>query len=213
MGGEVVAAPRAADVARRDDTRRRVLSATVSCVERDGLAGVSLEEVARTAEVSRATVYRHFPGGRDELVRQAVTREVGRFWAELGAAVEDQPDLVSRLREALLVGHRAVADHVLLQQLLRTEPEAFLRELFEVGPVLEGALRTELIRLLGLVELRPGVEPGPVADYLTRLFLSYVGSHGRWDLSDRVQVDRLVRTQFLAGILDLERGDGTFSPA
>jgi hypothetical protein len=59
-------------------------------------------------------------------------------------------------------------------------------------------------------ELRSGILDGRVrvdidvaaaADHLGRLFLSYLGSEGQWDLADRAEVDRLVRTQFLAGVL------------
>ena len=39
------------------------------------------------------------------------------------------------------------------------------------------------------------------AEYLTRMLLSHIGTAGRWDLADRDQVERLVRTQFLAGII------------
>jgi hypothetical protein len=34
------------------------------------------------------------------------------------------------------------------------------------------------------------------------MFLSWIGSPGRWDLTDRVQVRTLVQTELLAGILD-----------
>ena len=37
---------------------------------------------------------------------------------------------------------------------------------------------------------------------MTGLFLSYLGSPGQWDLTDEAAVHRLVRTQFLAGVLD-----------
>ena len=43
------------------DTRERVLDAALGCIEREGLAATSVEDVARAASVSRATIYRHFP--------------------------------------------------------------------------------------------------------------------------------------------------------
>ena len=39
------------------------------------------------------------------------------------------------------------------------------------------------------------------AEYIARLFLSYLGSHGSWDMADRDQVRRLVRTQLLGGVV------------
>jgi len=55
------------DVAPAAETE--VLGATVECVARWGLSKTTLDDVARAAGVSRATVYRLFPGGRDVLVR------------------------------------------------------------------------------------------------------------------------------------------------
>ena len=72
-------------LAEPSSTRDRIMDAVVACVDRGGLAGFALEDVAAEAGVSRATIYRHFEGGRDQLVREAVTREVARFWTELAA--------------------------------------------------------------------------------------------------------------------------------
>jgi hypothetical protein len=44
-------------------TRQRILEATYVCVARWGLAKTTVEDAAREAKVSRATVYRTFPGG------------------------------------------------------------------------------------------------------------------------------------------------------
>ncbi len=59
------------------------MAATLACVERWGLGKTSLEDVAREAGLSRATVYRTFPGDRDQVVSETITWEVGRFWARL----------------------------------------------------------------------------------------------------------------------------------
>ena len=182
-------------------TRRRILESALTCVERSGLIQTTLEDVAVEAGLSRATVYRYFPGGRDELISATVMWEVGNFLQRLGAAVADDHGLEIKLVHALQVGHREIAGHKLLQQVLSTEPEALLKELAASGPVviavLRGSLRTDLAR----ENLRPGVDADEAADYLARHFLSHVGSQGRWDLDDPQQVRRLVRKQFLGGII------------
>lgn len=182
-------------------TRARLLHAALACVERNGLAATTLEDVAAEAGMSRATVYRHFPGGRDQLISETVTWEVGRFLSRLGAAVDAEPDLAGHLRVGLTVGHRAIHEHALLQQVLRTEPEELLRELAEAEPLMAGVVRTYVRGLLEREPVRPGVDLEEAADYLSRMFLSYLGTPGRWDLEDPAQVDRLVRTQLLAGVL------------
>lgn len=194
-------------------TRHRLLEAALTCVEATGLADVSLDDVARCAGMSRATVYRYFPGGRDQLVSTTVAYEVGRFLARLGEAIEHEEDLAGRLRVALLVGHRAIHEHQLLQRLLQTEPEVLLRELAGAEPVLLGGVRDHLRRELAAERLCPGVDLDRAADHLARMFLSYLGTHGRWDLGDPVEVERLVRTYLLAGVVAAPADDGPVGAA
>ena len=45
----------------------RVLDAAKACVERWGMAKLTIDDIANAAGVSRATLYRMFPGGKDVL--------------------------------------------------------------------------------------------------------------------------------------------------
>jgi hypothetical protein len=49
-------------------------------------------------------------------------------------------------------------------------------------------------------QLRPGLTVERAADYVARMTLSFIGTQGRWDLTDRAQVRDLVQMEFLAGI-------------
>jgi AcrR family transcriptional regulator len=186
-------------------TRERVLQAALGCIEQEGLAATSVEDVARAASVSRATIYRHFPGGREQLVTETATWEVARFFARVEATVAGEPDLAARLRLALSSGHRALDDHALLHRLLRTEPEAVLTELsVATDLVLEliiAYLADQLDEEIAAGRARSDLAVDEAADHLGRLYLSYLGAPGRWDLDDPTEVDRLVRTQFMGGVL------------
>lgn len=186
-------------------TRERVLEAALRCVERWGMAKTSLEDVAAAAGLSRATVYRYFPGGREQLISDTVTWEVGNFLASLGAAMADDQGIRAKLEHGLQVGHRAIDEHRLLQQILSTEPEALMKELVRSGPTMMALIRESFAADLAAEDLREGVEAPEAADYLARVFLSYLGSQGQWDLEDAGEVARLVRSQFLAGIVGDER--------
>ncbi len=194
---EVADGPAAEPVSTRD----RIMDAVVVCTERVGLKGFALEDVAVEAGMARATIYRHFEGGRPQLIRETVTREVGRFWAELADAVSGLPHLEDRLVAGMMLAEEKLRTHDLLQRLLAVEPEEFLPALFESEPLVHFVVRDYLQALLEVEELAPGIEIEEAADYLARMLLAHIGSPGRWDMADEVQVRRLVRTQFLVGVV------------
>ena len=182
--------------------RDRILDATISCVDRSGLNGFALEDVAAEAGVARATIYRQFPGGRGELIRAAVTREVAAFWSELADTVRGHRDLESRLVVGIMEAHRRIVEFDLLQRLLASEPGDLLTVLHESDQVVHSMMVGYMRRLLDREVLRDGVDPNAAADYLARMLVSYIAGSGEWDLADRDRVRRLVRTQFLAGIVE-----------
>jgi AcrR family transcriptional regulator len=184
------------------DTRDRVLGAVVACAGRVGMARITVDEVAREAGVARASIYRWFPGGREQLVDEAVTWEVGRFVARMTAAMDTADDLRGRLVAGLGFAHRAIAEHQVLQRLLATEPGGLLPQLQQALPLVLGVLRSELA---GHVAADPGrrpyVEPAVAGDWLARMVLSLVIEQGRWDLDDPAEVEALVDGQLLAGVV------------
>lgn len=179
----------------------RILDATVACVEASGLKGFSLEDVATSAGVARATIYRQFAGGRDEVIRAAAAREVASFWRELADAVRDVEDLESRLTIGIMEANRRIHDNDLLHRLLASEPDDLLTALYESDELVHTMMVGYLRALLEREVLRAGIGSDVAAEYLARMLVSYVGSKGSWDLADEARVRRLVRTQFLAGIL------------
>jgi AcrR family transcriptional regulator len=184
------------------DPRDRVLAAVVACAGRVGIARITVDEVAREAGVSRATIYRWFPGGRDQLVDEGVTWEVGRYLARLAEEVGDAPDLRTRLARGLAFAHRAIEDHEVLQRLLATEPGGLLPQLQQTAPLVLAVLRDDLVpHVAAEPRRRPEVDPVDAAEWLARMFLSLVVEQGRWDLDDPAEVERLVDTQLLAGIV------------
>jgi AcrR family transcriptional regulator len=182
------------------DNRERIILATLRCVERWGLAKTSLEDVATAAELSRATVYRCFPGGRDQLVREAVGYEVAVFLGRLVREVHDDEGLEAKLVHALVTGHRALGEHRLLHQVLSTERDALLSELAALSPLVHAEVHKVMRDALDDEAVKPGVDRDEAADYLARMFVSYLGSTGPTG-SGAVPVGRAVRAFFLGGVL------------
>src|SRR4029077_17618620 len=124
--GRAVGRAAVAAVSVEQPIRESVIEATYVCVGRYGLAKTTMEDAAREARLSRATVYRYFPGGRDQLIREVIAFEMTRFFRRLAEGVAGCPDFAGLLETALRFAHRAVEDHDVLQKILQTEPELLL---------------------------------------------------------------------------------------
>ena len=88
--------------------RDRLLAATYRCAERFGLAKTTIEDVVKESGLSRATIYRQFPGGRDELLLETVGWELANYFNALADHVRDDAPDLEQLLEQGLVYARAV---------------------------------------------------------------------------------------------------------
>jgi AcrR family transcriptional regulator len=182
------------------DVRERLLQATYDCVARWGLAKTTVEDAAREAGVSRATVYRYFPGGREELIGAVVSWEFARFFLRLYEEVHDAETLEEVMERGLVFAHKALTEHEVLQRILQTEPEILLPRLTVESNETHKLVAAFLVPYLVRHGVAEGADLNASADFLARMVLSYIGSPGRWDLDDPAQVARLVRAELLAGI-------------
>ncbi len=184
-----------------DDPRDRILGATVVCLGRYGIAKTTVDDAAREAGLARATVYRYFPDGKEQLIGESITWAVEQFFHDLAVSVADAPDFPTLLEQALVHAHRAVAEHVVLQKVLETEPERLLPQLTQSAPQVQAVLRAYLADKLSHEALLPGVDPLEAGDWLARMGLSFILAEGRWDLTDPASVRHLVRAELLISIL------------
>lgn len=185
-----VAAPPAAE---------RVLTATITCLGRWGLAKTTLEDIAREAGLSRATVYRLFPGGKDTVVSAAVEAELAAFGAGLVDAVAGLDDLGDVLVAAVIHTSRVLHDHEALRYLVAHEPEQILPRLAfaEFDKVL-----TVAATVGGpLLERHLGADAPRVAEWVARLVCSYALAPSPWfDLTDEADARRLLGAFVLPGL-------------
>ena len=186
------------------EVRTRLLAAAVACVERTSVRGLSMEDVAARAGVSRTTLYRYFPGGRSQLVEQAATWEIARFWGRLADAVEHLPTLEDKLAAGLVLGRRVMGRSQILANLMDPELLELIEAVQPAEPIIHGVLRDylhdQLERERAEGRLRPDVDLGAASDYLMRMTLSWMASTGGADLDDEERVRTIVRQQFLAGV-------------
>jgi len=183
------------------DPRGRILEATYTCVARWGLSKTTVEDAAREAGLSRATVYRYFPGGREELVNAVVSWQYQKFFGRLYDEVHGATSLDEVLERGLALARRAILEHEVLQKVLVTEPDVLLPKLTVESTRTVAMISGFLVPYLAEEELAPGVGVHEAADFLSRMILSYISSPGRWDLTEPSEVADLVRNELLPGVL------------
>lgn len=182
-----------------------LIDATLRCIARWGVAKTGLDDVAREAGVSRATVYRAFPGGKDALLNTVLQVEVHRFLDRVRAEVEAAAALEEALVVAILEAGRTIAGHDALQYLLEHEPELVLprfafRQLDELLTVVRAVGAPLLARFLGN-DVAAGER---VAEWVARITLSYTLSPAAgYSTADEAAVRTLVKTFVLPGIQNL----------
>lgn len=191
--------PSAARRHETDRTAARIVEAALSSIAEYGVAKTTLEDIAREAGCSRATVYRYFPG-KQTLLDGTVESEVRR----LAAALDDATRPAGTLEDVVVaLLHRAgleFDDHAALRHVLAVEPELVLTHVvFDEGNralAVGAALVTpHLARFL------PADAAVRAGEWLCRLAITYLFSPSEHvSLTDENSVRRLVRTYVLPGL-------------
>lgn len=153
-------------------TEDRILDAAKWCCERWGMEKVTVDDIATASGVSRATLYRLFPGGKDVLFEALHARERAEFFARLTAGVDPDADFEDLVVDLVVAATRELRDDAHLATMLASEPGAVLSELTvagvpqiirvatdELGPILKPFLDVEIAE--------------PLIDLLVRFTISY----------------------------------------
>ncbi|MEV4153264.1 TetR/AcrR family transcriptional regulator [Nocardia salmonicida] len=131
-----------------DSVEERILDAALVQFERVGVRKTTIEDIAKAADVDRATVYRRI-GSRDDVVSAAFEREVRRLLVDLGeipARHDTFDDIVVDVFTTVITRWRA---HPLVERLLTLEADRLLPQLTVDGAsffLLSVAASTEIIR-------------------------------------------------------------------
>jgi AcrR family transcriptional regulator len=186
-----------------DDLDARIVTASLRCFARWGLAKTTLDDVAREAGCSRATVYRAFPGGKDVLLDAVIRFELRRFLTTLASDLDAASGLEDRVVAAMAGAARFLRDHEAIQYLLEHEPEVVVPRLsFD---------RLDDLFALGVAFARPYLAPylpdaeiAPATEWIIRLIVSYgLTPSPTVDMTDSDDVARLVRRYVLPGLQTL----------
>jgi len=91
------------------DSREKMIRATVELLRERGYAGTSLGDILARSGGPRGSIYHHFPGGKQELVAEALRRYAAGIRRRLAAVAETGSgvDMVRALLGAMRDGLRA----------------------------------------------------------------------------------------------------------
>lgn len=113
---------------REAETRTRILDAAQRCVENVGFTRTTLTDIAKTAGLSRMTIYRHYES-TEAVLQDLMTREfngiVDRSIA-LKQAAGDAPATRAQIVDAVITSADELTSHPLFQRILSADPELLL---------------------------------------------------------------------------------------
>lgn len=107
-----------------------LLDAAMECVLAVGVRRTTLSDVARTAGVSRMTLYRRFPDVRGMLT-SLITREFGKALAAAAEEAASEPTVRGRLVVASVHMIRALAANPLMHAVIERDGEMLLPYIME----------------------------------------------------------------------------------
>lgn len=175
------------------DIRAAAHEAALACISRYGVAKTNLDDVAAEAGLSRAAVYRAYPGGKQALLASVFATEAASVLQSITDAISHADDLPHGLAAGMSTAARRLASIEALRFVLRYEPELVLPHLSFAGlerflAAAAAALAPPLARWL---DAAPAHD---TAELCARLFVSHWGNPDpRTRLSDPEQTLQLVQ--------------------
>ena len=112
-----------------DSIESRVVDGFAECLDRWGYDKTTIDDVARAAGVSRATVYRAVPGGKAAIHELHRRHRLACFFGDLDAAVPPDATLDELVVAVLHTAARLLADDGMFQRRLADHPDQLLPEL------------------------------------------------------------------------------------
>ena len=183
--------------------RVRIVDGALRCIERQGIAKTTLDDIAREAGYSRATVYRVFPGGKENVLGAVVDTELARFYSALAVRLGDAGTLEEVLVVGIAEGAAMIARHRALGYLLEHEPGAVLPSLTFGGLDRLLLVAGDLAAPLFARWLEPE-QASRAAEWAVRIVMTYCANPASdTDLCDAEDARALVHAFVLPGILAL----------
>ncbi len=181
-----------------NDTKAKILRSALNLVAQVGISKVTIEEVATICDISRMTIYRYFPGGKEQLIADVIAHEAFNWLEELMEYVSQYNDFEDVAVYGIMFARTKLLEHKVLNKVLDEEPEVLLPMLTIEANRVIAFIHLYVVTQLFKVKMAKGLDADEVAEYLAHMLLSVIVSPGSWDLTDESAVRILVKSQFLA---------------
>ncbi len=187
---------------RAAELEERIVTAMLDCIGRWGVAKTTADDIARAAGVSRATLYRAFPGGKEVAFEAVLRHEAARFFATVTARLDEADALEDVVVIGLVEAARFLRHHEALHYLLAHEPErvlpAFAFHRLERSLAVATAFTAPHLRRFVDDDAAAATD----AEWIVRILLSYaIDATPAVDLTDEPAVRRFVRTYVLPSLI------------
>jgi AcrR family transcriptional regulator len=184
-------------------TRDRLLDAAEQCLRTTGIRRTTVGQIAETAGVSRAWLYRLFPD-KISLIGAAVLRGDEEFWAQARAQVEAADGLAGQVAAAVAFS-RSHQPGALVLQLKEAEPEAFAAVvgsgLRQILPGMSSFWHPYLEQARARGEVRGDLDIARAGEWVLRMVISLVTTPGdAVDIDDPAQVRAFLTDFLVAGL-------------
>lgn len=172
------------------DVTEAILNAAQRCVASSGFTALTAEGIAKRAKISRSTLYRAFPGGRQEIVEALLRREFDEFFRDLYEHVRGVSDVNDLMVTGLMHARRQIMSHPILNVALDEDAGT----LDEVLDDLVGQIMVVMATFIA-EQLPDGPWREERSRYLARMALSFMSTPGSWQFDSRRQVEDLVKCE------------------
>lgn len=187
-----------------DEARERLIDAAEACFERYGVMKTTIEDVAATARVSRATVYRYFEG-RDELLLGVLVREGKRFLDRLANIFINEPNFGVALVEGTIFTIAAIREDDKLALLFTPDAAGTTGSVAGSSEAIF-ALTADFMRpfikaAAASGQLRSGLDVNEISEWTLRTVLSFLMVKGPTE-RDEFAVRQYLKTYLLPAVVN-----------
>ncbi|MGB3410883.1 MAG: TetR/AcrR family transcriptional regulator [Microthrixaceae bacterium] len=183
------------------DQEMRIADALRRCIGRWGMAKTTIDDIAREAGVSRATVYRQFPGGKSAILSAAVNADVQRLLNLLSGELAALDDLESCLVAALHKSAVFLDAHPVLRY-MREHESAELEQILGFERTDAALITCGEAMVPMLSRFLPAEKAFDAGMWGARILISYLAEDPlHVDLLEPEDVRRVVRTFMIPGLL------------